>query len=236
MFNNKMTDVLTQINGITNSVILQYPQTIALSESMDMMALVDFSSLDSDEFPDLGMKDSLGEFLSLIKLFPKDRDISIDNNVISVAHGRNSSSFITDNIVLMDAYKKDPAQFTRTEQAPSVASFEINVEDIKNIKSASGVFKYLTEVIFESKDGEMNISLGATNKFNAKTNTYSVIKEADTNKEFNITIPVNNFKMLPVSNYQVDVKYNSDKDDYRILLTNSSLEGFKILMSVKNWI
>jgi len=233
MFNQKTIDVLTQINGITNSVILKYPTTVAVSESQDIMVNLDISNLDKDQFPDIGLKDSLGDFLALIKLFPDERDVEIEGNTINVSQDSNSSCYITDNIALMDAYDKDPEQFTKTESAPSVASFDITVDDIKNIKSATGVFKDLSEVIFTSQDGDMKISLGATNKFNAKSNTYSVTKPAQTSKEFEIKIPVDNFKMLPVSDYTVEVKYNSARDSYRILMINKSLEGFKILMSVK---
>lgn len=233
MFNNNLIDVLGQIQGMTNSVILKYPQTVAVSESQDMMALVDISKLDSDVFPDIGLKDSLGDLLSLFKLFPDERDIQVDANTISVSNANTTSCYISDNIALMDAYNKDPEQFAKTETVPSVGTFDLTVQDIKSIKSATGVFKDLSEIIFISQDGDIKISLGATNKFNAKSNTFSIQKGAVTTKEFEIKIPVENFKMLPLSDYEVQVKYNSERDSYRILMLNKSLEGFKLLLSVK---
>jgi hypothetical protein len=233
MFNKNVIDVLQQVNGVTNSVILKYPQTVAVSESQDLMLLVDISKLDNSEFPEIGLKDSLSDFLALFKLFPEDRSVTIEGNTIDVASGTMNSSYIMDNIALMDAYNKQPDQFEKTEAVPSVATFDISLEDIKNLKSATGVFKDLSEVIFKSQDGDMKISLGATNKFNAKSNSFTVTKTANTNKEFEIKIPVDNFKMLPASEYTVDVKYNSARDSYRILMTNKSLQGFKVLMSVK---
>ena len=233
MFNKNVTDVLSQINGVTNSIILKYPQTVAVSESQDMMLLVDISALDDTPFPEIGLKDSLSDLLNLFKLFPENREVVIDGNTIDITSGTIASSYIMDNIALMDAYNKDPEQFTKTEAVPSVATFDLGTEDIKNLKSATGVFKDLSEVLFTSQDGDMKVSLGATNKFNAKSNTFSVVKTANTSKEFEIKIPVDNFKMLPVSDYTVDVKYNSAKDSYRILMTSKSLDGFKVLMSVK---
>jgi len=233
MFSTKLTDVLSQINGVTNSIILRYPQTVAVSESQDMMILMDVSKLDDDAFPEIGLKDSLSDFLALFKLFPDDREVKIEGNTINISSGSLVSSYIVDNIALMEAYNKDVAQFDKTEEVPSVATFDLGTEDIKNIKAATGVFKDLSEVLFTSKDSDMKVSLGATNKFNAKSNTFSVTKGAQTSKEFEIKIPVDNFKMLPVSEYTVHVKYNSSRNSYRILLVNKSLEGFKILMSVK---
>lgn len=233
MFNKNLIDVLSQVNGITNSVILKYPQTVAVSEAGDILLLIDVSKLDSDSFPDLGLKDSLSDFLSLFKLFPEDSKIEIVNNTVNITAEASSSSYITDNIALMDAYNRDPEQFDKTEAAPSVAKFELTGDDIKKIKQATGVFKDLSEVIIKSQDGDITVSLGATNKFNAKSHSYSVTKNAETSKEFDIKLPVENFKVLPVSTYEVQVKYNPTKDAYRILLINNSLEGFKIMLSVK---
>jgi hypothetical protein len=233
MFNKDVINVLSQINAVTNSVILKYPQTVAVSESQDMMLLFDVSTLDSDSFEPVGLKDSLSDFLGLFKLFPEDRTVSIEGNTVNVSCAGTSSTYIMDNIALMDAYDKSADQFEKTEQVPSVATFDLSTGDIKNIKSATGVFKDLSEVLFTSKDGDVMVSLGATNKFNAKSNTFSVTRSASTTKEFEIKIPVENFKMLPVSDYLVEVKYNSARDSYRILLKNKSLDGFKVIMSVK---
>lgn len=233
MFNNDVIDVLTQINGVTNSIILKYPQTVAVSESQDMMLLCDISALDGDSFPEIGLKDSLSDFLNLFKLFPDNREVTVEGNTIDVSSEDMQSSYIMDNIALMDAYNKAPDQFSKTEEVPSVATFDLEIDDIKSLKSATGVFKDLSEILFVSQDGDMKVSLGATNKFNAKSNTFSVRKNANTSKEFEIKIPVENFKMLPVSDYTVEVKYNSARDSYRILMLNKSLEGFKVLMSVK---
>jgi hypothetical protein len=195
--------------------------------------LFDISALDSDSFEPVGLKDSLSDFLGLFKLFPEDRTVSIEGNTVNVSCAGTSSTYIMDNIALMDAYDKSAEQFEKTEQVPSVATFDLSTGDIKNIKSATGVFKDLSEVLFTSKDGDVQVSLGATNKFNAKSNTFSVTRQANTTKEFEIKIPVENFKMLPVSDYLVEVKYNSARDSYRILLKNKSLDGFKVIMSVK---
>jgi len=233
MFNNKVIDFLSTITSMTDTVILKHPNTVALSEGQDVVMLFDVSELDSETFPDIGLKNSLGNFLDLVKLFGDDRDISIEGNTISIGSGKKSASFITDNIALMEAYDRDAAQFTKTEEAPSVATFDIDVEDIKDIKSATGVFKDLSEVLFTSQDGDMLISLAETGKFNSNSNTYSTTKTANTSKEFSIKIPVENFKMIPSSEYQIDVKYNSNMDSYRILMTSKTFSGFKLLLSVK---
>jgi len=233
MFNKNVITVLKEINKVTDTVILKYPVTVAVSSSMDVLVQCDISKLDSDVFEDVPLKDSLSEFISLFGLFSDDKSVSIEGNVVNISDDSTESKYITANSALMDFWDKDATPFEKTEAVASVATFKLTVDDIKNIKSASGVFKDLTEVIFTSKDGDVKVSLGATNKFNAKSNTYSVTKPANTSKEFEIKIPVENFKMFSESNYTVDVKYNSAKDSYRILLNNESLEGYKVLLTVK---
>lgn len=233
MFNSNTLDVLQSINQITNSAILEFPVSVFVAETGDIQAYWDISKVDPDEFPSIGLMDSLSDFLQLFKLFPEDRSVSIEDNVISVKSGRSASTLITSNLVLMDAFKRDATQFERTEEVPSVAVFDLEVEDMKQIKSASSVFRDLTEVIITSQDGEIEVSLGATNRFGARSNTYSVVKDAETTKEFEIKIPVENFKVLPNSEYEVQIKYNSKRDSYRILMINKTLDGLKLMLSTK---
>lgn len=233
MFKKQVLDVLQQINGITNSVILKHPVTVAIAESNDMMIYVDISKLDNDYFPEIGLNDSLNEFINLFKLFPEERTVEIKENTINVSYEKMSSSYIMDNVALMDAYNRDPDQFIKTEEAPSVAVFDLSVSDIKSIKAASGVFKDLSEVILKSQDGDMTLSLGNTNSFNQRSNTFTISKESRTTKEFEIKITADNFKNIPVSDYEVQVKYNSAKNSYRVFMKNKTFDGIKIFMTVK---
>jgi len=236
MFNKNVTDILGEVNKITNSVILRYPKTIAVSEAQDIMVQVDFSLLDSDEFPEIGLKDTLSEFLSLFKLFGDKRKVSIDGTSIIISDGNINSSYISSDIVLMDAYDKDETQISKTEDVPTVAQFDLDLSDLKQLKDASSVFKDLSEILFRSQDNDVKISLAATNKFNARSNTFSINKTGDnvkTSKEFSIKIPVDNLKMLPTGAYTVCIKYNESRDAYRILMYSKALSGFKILLSVK---
>ena len=233
MLNADTLEVLAQINNVTNTIILKHPQTVAVSESQDIRVLIDLSGLDPEGFDPIGLNDSLSNFLNLFKLFPDDRRVEILDNTINVSAGQTSSSFIMDNTDLMEAYDVGPEQFAKTEQVPSVGTFNLDVPDIKSIRAATKIFGDLSEVIFTSQDGDMIVSLGSTNKFNAKSNKFSVTKQAQTTKEFEVKIPVENFGVIPQSDYTVDIKHNPSNGQYRIMLTSKSLEGLKLIMSVK---
>ena len=230
--NKDLTNVLSQLNSITNTVILKHPITVAASEAKDIYVHLDVSQIDSNEFPNIGLNNNLNSYLNLFKLFDDKRTVNYNKDTIEIVSDKISSSYITDNVALMEAYDINPDQFQKTEEVPTVCSIELSVEDIKNLKSATSVFKDLSEIIIKCQDSEVSLSLGATNKFNARDNSYKIKKDSTSTKDFEIKVPVENFKKIPESEYIFEVKYNESRDAYRILMKNKSLSGLKIIMSV----
>lgn len=230
--NKELTNTLSQLNTITNTVILKHPVTVAASEAKDIYVHLDVSQIDSNSFPNIGLNNNLNNYLNLFKLFDDTRTISYNGDTIEISSGEITSSYITDNVALMEAYDISPEQFQKTEEVPTVCSIDLTVDDIKKLKSATGVFKDLSEIIIKCQDSEVSISLGATNKFNARDNSYKIRKNTTATKDFEIKIPVENFKKIPESEYAFEVKYNETRDAYRILMKNKALSGLKIIMSV----
>lgn len=230
--NKELTQTLQQLNTITNTVILKHPVTVAASEAKDIYVHLDVSQIDTNEFPNIGLNNNLNNYLNLFKLFDDKRTVNYVGDTIEISSGEITSSYITDNVALMEAYDISPDQFQKTEEVPTVCSINLTVDDIKKLKSATGVFKDLSEIIIKCQDSEVSMSLGATNKFNARDNSYKIRKDAQSTKEFEIKIPVENFKKIPESEYSFEVKYNEARDAYRILMKNKSLSGLKIIMSV----
>ena len=230
--NKELTNTLSQLNSITNTVILKYPITVAASEAKDIYVHLDVSQLDFNTFPDIGLNNNLNNYLNLFKLFDDNRTVTYSKDTIEISSGEITSSYITDNVALMEAYDISPDQFQKTEEVPTVCSIDLTVDDIKKLKAATGVFKDLSEIIIKCQDSEVSMSLGATNKFNARDNSYKIKKNVSSTKDFEIKIPVENFKKLPESEYTFEVKYNESRDAYRILMKNKSLSGLKIIMSV----
>ena len=230
--NKELTNTLSQLNSITNTVILKYPITVAASEAKDIYVHLDVSQLDFNTFPDIGLNNNLNNYLNLFKLFDDNRTVTYSKDTIEISSGEITSSYITDNVALMEAYDISPDQFQKTEEVPRVCSIDLTVDDIKKLKAATGVFKDLSEIIIKCQDSEVSMSLGATNKFNARDNSYKIKKNVSSTKDFEIKIPVENFKKLPESEYTFEVKYNESRDAYRILMKNKALSGLKIIMSV----
>lgn len=230
----KSKAILKEIGSITNSVILRYPETVAISDSKDVLMRINFAGLEEEEFPEIPLMESLSSFTALLNLFTDEREVTFKGSEVFVTEGSLKSSFITDNVLLMDDFDKDPTQFTKTREVPNVADFNLTIEDIKTIRQASGVFKQLDDIIISCVDGDVSVSLGATSKFNARSNTFSKVYEGTGTKDFSIAIPVDNFKSIPLSEYKFMVKYNSARDAYRVLLDCTTMGGnLEIIMTIK---
>lgn len=226
MFNANLLNVLAQANNVTNSVILRYPETVAMSEDRCLMMRFNTAELDAEEFPEVPLNDSLSDFLRIFKLFnPDERTVIFDGNVISVSDKTHSVKYITYDKSLMTAFDLNSTQFERTKEVPTIAEFTLTPDDIKTIKDAYAIFRNLENVIFESKDGKFTISLGNTSSFNAQSNTYSVTKECtELSKDFKVSIGMDKFSRIPSSTYTIQIKYNSERDKYRIFAQNDIVE------------
>jgi len=230
MINKNVVTVLQTLNNITNSVIFKYPTTILNNVAGDIVVKLDMKKLDPDEFPTFGIY-NLNEFLNIFKLF-NDYNTNLIENVINVSDGKSSVQYLTTNINILENYNKNEAIFTSTESVPSVATFDLSKEALKGIKAASGIFKDLDDIVVTSQDGDVFVTLGSVNNFNAKSNSFSTKLEATTSKEFVIKIPSDNFNSIPLSNYVVEVKYNESRDAYRVLLKSTEI-SMQILLAVK---
>ena len=230
--NKQLVDTLSQLNTITNTLILKHPITVAASEAKDIYVHLDVSEIDGNTFPNIGLNNNLSNYLNLFKLFDENRTVNYNGDTIEITSDKITSSYISDNITLMESYDISPDQFDKTEQVPTVCTIDLTVDDIKKLKSATAVFKDLSEIIFKCKDSEVSLSLGATSKFNARDNSYKIVKDSTSSKSFEIKIPVENFKKVPESDYTLEIKYNESRDAYRLFLKNKSLTGLKLILSV----
>jgi len=234
MFNKQFTEVLKSVSPITDTLVLKYPFTHAVSAERNVIVKIPVSALDNDEFKDIGFNHSLNDFLNLIGLFGDNAEITQSDDVITLKKDGTTSTFITDDISLLTQYNIDASQNERTHQCATVATFDLNVDDIDKLKKASAVLKTLTDLNFESKDGNINIYLNNTAIMNAKSNSYNIQKTAKTEKEFNLTMLMVDFAKLPQTNYEVEVKYNENakKNNYRLLLKSKELADFEIILGV----
>lgn len=233
MLNNNVITVLNSVSSITNSAVLKYPISVINSEAGDIYVRVDINVLDEDSFDDIGIYD-LNNFLSVFGLYGENRDVEVSADTITVSDSTGSlSSLLIDEINILGDYNKDPIMFEKTKSVDTVATFELSKEVMKKLKSATGVYKTLSDLNIISQDTNVVLQLAQNNSFNARSSSHQYTVDGITSKEFKITIPVENFSKLPISSYTVQVKYNANANAYRLLLICNDIPGIEIIMSVK---
>ena len=230
MLNKEIINTLQALNGITNSAILKYPTTILNNPAGDVVVKVQLDTMDPEPFDEMGIY-NLGEFISTFKLLP-ECETSISDGIINISSGNNSLQYLTTNVNVLENFNKTEDLFTKTESVPTVATFSLTTDDVRTIKSAAGVFKDLQDIIISSEDGKLSIKLGSSNNFNARSNSFALKKDGTATKEFTVKIPAENFNAIPMSDYTFEVKYNEERDAYRILLHSIDAD-IKILMAIK---
>jgi len=232
MFNKNLIGSLEQICNITDTLILKYPVTYAKSNIGNIFVKIPVSKLDPDEFSDIGFNHSLGDFLSFVRIMPDDRDITLNGEIIYAKSNDVSASFITDSLSLLEDYNIDSHVFERTAMVPDVAVFDLTVDDLKRLNNASKVFKNLYDIVLESKDDKTMIYLANLSILNADSNNYTITKNLKADKEFKISVSVEDLNKLPLTDYELHVKYNEEakKSKYRLVLKSKSLEDFEIIL------
>ncbi len=231
MLNKQMIGALQALNGITNSAILKYPVTVLNNLTGDVVVRLNLEPLDSEPFEDMGIY-NLSELISALKLF-SDYKCTISDNIINIDAGENSVQYLTTSTSVLDGYNKDEKVFTSTESVPAVCSVKLSADELKTIKSAAGIFKTLEDIIIVSQDGDLEIKLGSSNNFNARSNSFSVKKpNSGCTKEFTVKVPAVNFNSLPIGDYELQVRYNEQRDAYRVLIKSEDID-MQVLMAVQ---
>ena len=235
MFNKDLVTVLGQLSAITDSCILKYPVTYATTAERDIMVKIPVSTLDPSEFTDIGFNHSLSDFLKYINLMPEKTNFSVANDVVLAVAESSGGSFLTDDKSLLETFDIDGTQFERTEAVPTICQFELSKDEIAKLRNASDVFKMLNDVVFEhNTENKLSIKLASLSMLNARSHSYSINKVVNAEKDFSLSIPVDNLKKIPLTDYDVLVKYNENakKSKLRIMLKCKSLENFDIIMYV----
>lgn len=230
MLNKETVTFLKQMNKLTNSVVLEYPITTGKTESADIAYQFDLSKLDSEGFQNrIGIYD-LSVFLNIFNLFNLDYKVALDGNVMSVSDSTTSASYLTANLEILSCYLYKPEQFTKLDEFPEVLNMKLTADDIRRIRSASATFRELDTLAIEC-DERTTLSLKSVNQFQQSSNTFKIQKDEVSVKNFKLYVRLETLNKIPQIDYDLTVRYNKNKDAYRIILSADSL---KMILTTKN--
>lgn len=238
MFSTELINFLKSVSKISNSIILRSPETYGKSEVNDISFKFNVKDVgnEKDDFGDteVGLFDLSG-FLNVVCLFGEDsddRDITIEDNCIKISNEESKATYIMTEPQLLTAFDVNPNQIEIVDSKLTVAEFVMHADDIKKIRSASTAFKELEYVEFKGEDC-VEMSLTSSGKFNSTSNSFTIKKACEPSKNFDLMLSLETFTKLPIHDYNVSIKYNEERNDFRILLKSITVQGFKAQVSVK---
>ena len=228
--NENTIGILKLISGITNSVIIEHPVTSFVDEYGNVLGAVhldkgdDFKELKGFDFQNgVGIYD-LKLFLNKLQMFQdpvielKDKQFIIKNDTSSITHN-------TSDIDVLQNYKGNYKiiQSTLTSKsADTVSEFRLDKDTIDSIIKAHGNLPGSDTVYVIGEDKGVNIAVGTDNTFNKNTEIYKTSVFGESKQDFEIKIPINSIKAIPKIDYNVIIKYNKEKNAYRVYLTDDS--------------
>lgn len=233
MLGQRLISFLKSINGITNTIILNYPRTAGAANDSSIAFVFDTQELGENEFQPVYLNSNLSDFLSVFSLYKEDYETTISDNLLTTTDGSSKSSFILSDKALITApFTIEADRFDKIAQIPTVGEFDLGEETFKRIKQASGVFKELESIKIKSNDDGFDLSLVSKERFSqTRSNSYSLKIPGTSSKDIDVFIRVQTLFSIPALEYHCEVKYNSGADMFCLYLRAKDIKGFALVLS-----
>jgi len=221
MLNINTQTLLKSLIPLNNSMVIQNKMT-GSDEFKNISYLANLDLIE-DELEEFGIFD-VGTFIQALELL-EDPEISYDTSTkrIKAKDINTSLEYITSDASSLDYVQVDPNIITSTLNASSVLEADITKETLQKIKKAYGVFKnFDTLNIVGAPLVDAKLAISSLNTFSKNNNAWSMEIPASISPEteFDISIPLESIMKIPQMDYNLQVKYNKDRDAYRVILTN----------------
>ena len=227
MFNEKSITVIKSLIPVSNQFIFKTPRTNFVDEYKQIVGSLNTEIL-GENFPEEGIAIyDTSTFINTLQLIDDpEREITYDDehHIINISNDEAEVKYLTSDPSIIEDV--DYKIIESTKKVKSVLKFTLNKDIFNKLSKASNVFKELDTIVI-SKNGEVIISLDTNESFNKINNKYQ-LKISDyeddgfTGKQ--IKIPKESFLRVPKMDYTLEVKYNEERDAYRLILSNKILE------------
>jgi len=216
MLNKKTQQVLKSLLGVNNSMIVSKDMTV-VDEFKTLLGKVNLGLLE-DDIKEFGLYDA-GGFLNAVSLLD-DPTIELEENLLKIKDQNTSIEYVITDLSALEDCVVDPEIIETTQNASSVLDFELTQEVLDKIKKASSVFKTSDALYIISSGGKTTLKVATKESFVSSRNSFSISIDASSEKDFELPIPLENIMKIPSVGYTVSLKYNQDRDAYRVVLSN----------------
>lgn len=226
MFSKEFLNALKNINGYGDKVLLKYPVTVFNSAAKDVVATINAQSLGCEQFEDTGIYE-LSKFISMLSVI-ENAEVKRIGKKLVIQATTESASFNLCDLDLLEQYNLPVEVISNLDKFPSVSEFDLSANDLQTIKKAASILNELNALQIKGFNNNTEVSLSFHNRYISNANSFEKDYLGTANKEFQIKLAMENIQKLPVTDYSVKVKYNEEKDAYRVLFIASN---FTILIS-----
>ncbi len=228
MLNNDTRTLLKSLLQVNNEMIIE-PIMHGCDEFKSILFRANLKEL-GDDFEPFGIFDATS-FLSALELLEQP-EISIEGNILTAENELSTMKFVTSGVSTLGDVQINPKVIDTTLDIPTILDFTLDNELITKIKKSASVFKTFDTIFLINTPKGTEIKMGAKDSFSKSNNSFSIKVETDisTSNEFELAIPLDGLLKVPGMDYNLMVKYNEEKDAYRIVLDNKLLT---FVMSLK---
>lgn len=216
MLNKKTQQVLKSLLGVNNSMIVSKDMTV-VDEFKTLLGKVNLGLLE-DDIKEFGLYDA-GGFLNAVSLLD-DPTIELEKNLLKIKDQNTSIEYVITDLSALEDCVVDPEIIETTQNTSSVLDFELTQEVLDKIKKASSVFKTSDALYIISSGGKTTLKVATKESFVSSRNSFSISIDASSEKDFELPIPLENIMKIPSVGYTVSLKYNQERDAYRVVLSN----------------
>jgi len=225
MFNEKSIAIIKSLIPVSNQFIFRTPRTNFVDEYKQVVGSLNTELL-GENFPEEGIAVyDTSTFINTVQLINNPKiEYDPESHVVSIHNDVSKIKYLTSDPSIIE--EVDYKIIESTKKVQTVLEFNLNKDVFNTLSKASGVLKDLDTIVI-SKNGDVVISLDTNESFNKINNKFE-LKIDDykdngfTGKE--IKIPKESFLKLPKMDYTLEVKYNEERDAYRLILSNKLLE------------
>ena len=221
MITKDTRSILKNLIPINNSMIVE-PVMHGTDEFKGITFRANLDIIE-DDIQEFGIFD-MSSFLNSLDLL-EDADVSLDGNRIIAQDKDSKLEFITTDPSALEDVAGNPRVIDSTLNANSAIEFNFGSEMLNRIKKASGVFKTF-DTLFVLKNGnDVSLKMGTKDTYNKSNNSFAISVDTTlaTDKDFEIALPIESLLKIPAVDYNFIVKYNEEKDIYRVVVQNDIL-------------
>jgi len=228
MLNTKTREILGQLGKINPSQIITYPLTTIISGKA-IQAFLDLEKLGEEPFEEIGLFD-INLFNSIVSAID-DPVITNNDGILTIANERQSTTFGTTNIDIIDAYcrGKSDLLYRVTNNNEKVLSFELSAKELETIKKMSDLLKELSDLSISTLDGEVLLSVTSKEK---SSNKFSQKVQGEVLEDVNMLLVMDVIKKLPNSGFNVSI-YKSKKGSLVSVFESTGVEGLSVVIAAK---